>query len=244
MNARKNAKLLHPNGRLSGSPRITPQPGEAEVKVEQRQSPKKAVPAIAAPAAVNAVEQEEDKSEDATSSTKRKAEDEQAEIEENKRVKVEPGQEDNTVEVNSVNLGSQDSTENRVDEVMPEDVKPETAMLEQPSAVAPRQTTESVPASTPAQEIAAPATVEAQSLQQAEAASAPVAAPMSLAAQLQALSGMFPRATETEAQQQSQHLSPQPPAQDSTPAEPVLPLATAESLDLDVDDEALYGNGA
>lgn len=41
MNARKNARILNPNGRLSASksPGITPQPGEMDVKVEMKHSP-------------------------------------------------------------------------------------------------------------------------------------------------------------------------------------------------------------
>ena len=84
MNARKNAKLLNPNGRLSGSPRITPQLGESEVKAEPKASP---VTVEAAQGAAASAEEQ------ANVPAKRKADGEEESNDEVKRVKVEPAEE-------------------------------------------------------------------------------------------------------------------------------------------------------
>jgi len=236
MNARKNAKLLHPNGRLSGSPRITPQPGEAEVKVEQRQSPMKAIQSASNSTPSG---QAEDKVDDVSTSVKRKAEDEQVEEEESKRVKVEPGLEEeeenaNGAEDDSAIAQQQEPADKNEQEDIGEDVKPDQIALqtETREEAMPVEAQNVDQSSEEVERIAAPASCDMSSAP--STAPAP-AAPLNLTHQLQLLAGMFPTATPT---------APVPSTPLEAPTAPVQSLTTTEPLDVDVDDEALYGSNA
>lgn len=114
MNARKNAKLLNPNGRLSGSPRITPQLGESEVKAEPKASPMKVEAAQEATGSVD---------DQATGQGKRKADGGEESYDEVKRVKVEPADDVVTSQASPEDLdvqsASQPVTQGQTDGTMP-----------------------------------------------------------------------------------------------------------------------------
>ena len=243
MNARKNAKLLHPNGRLSGSPRLTPQPGETEVKVEQRQSPMKAVPAIAAAAVESEGEgaHNVEKIEDAATSAKRKADDEQVEAEENKRVKVEPGLEGNMDAEDRAETAEPVQSVGQPEETA-EIAKEEVTGSEPGVGLDPSILDAAQPApgqagaDQPPSESTAPGASPDAPPASLVAPSAPFAAGFNLTDQLQSLAGLFPQASSASTPATGTPLK--------APSGAVPALTTTEPLDLDVEDEALYGSDA
>ena len=213
------------------------------MKVEQRQSPMKAVPAFT-PAGVEGEGEgahSVEKMEDAATSAKRKAEDEQVDEEENKRVKVEPGVEGNmeaedraeTVEtVQSVGQ-PEETAEKAKEEAMGSEPGAglDTSILDA-AQPAPGQ----AGADQPPSESTAPEASPDGTAASLVAPSAPFAAGFNLTDQLQSLAGLFPQASSTSTPAAGTPLE--------APTGSVPALTTTEPLDLDVEDEALYGSDA